>query len=367
MRKFLSRYVFTVLQGMTFGDWVALLRRNNYAVDRACLPRAMFLTATTLANSSHAAIENRLYGPRIDATQVEPPLFIVGHYRSGTTHLHNLLALDPRFAYPNTYQALYPHTFLITERFTAPIAAALMPRKRPQDNMDARIDLPAEDEFALCNGTGLSPYMRWAFPRGEDHYERYLTFEGVPQDEVARWQNGLVRFLKKLTWKYGRPLILKSPPHTARLRLLLEMFPGARFVHIRREPYTVFVSTRHLWRTCPSAYWLQRADFPDADDRIIATYRTMYDAYFDQRRLIPPGQHHELAYEDLERDPIGQLELLYERLGLTDFDSVRSRAKEYLESIAGYRKTQHPELPEPLREKIGGAWGRCFDEWGYPR
>ena len=87
MRVFHSRHLFTVLQGMTFGDWRKLLRQNRYQVDWPYLPRAMFVTMAALANSAHAVIEDAVFGRRVEATQVQPPLFILGHYRSGTTHL----------------------------------------------------------------------------------------------------------------------------------------------------------------------------------------------------------------------------------------------------------------------------------------
>src|SRR4051795_11275452 len=99
MRRFFSRHLLTLLQGMTFGDRRTLLGQNQYEVDWPYLPRAMFVTLTTISNSANAGIEEAVYGRLVDATQVEPPLFILGHYRSGTTHLHNLLALDRRFAY----------------------------------------------------------------------------------------------------------------------------------------------------------------------------------------------------------------------------------------------------------------------------
>jgi hypothetical protein len=366
MRVFLSRHLFTLPQGMTLGGWRELLRENHYQVDVPYLPKAMFVTTSALANSAQAAIEQAVYGRRIDATQVEPPLFILGHYRSGTTHLHNLLALDHRFAYPNTYQAVYPHTFLTTERVVSPLASVLMTRTRPQDDMAMRLDLPAEDEFALCNATGLSPYVGWLFPRRGDFYARYLTFDSVAKELVTRWENALRRFVKKLTWKYGRPLVLKSPPHTARIRLLLGVFPGAKFVHIYRNPYTVFRSERHTWKTGPPLMCLQRPEFPDAEDQIIANYRAMHDAYFGQRGLIPAGHLHELAFEELERDPIGQLEAVYDSLGLGALAAVRPRVEGYLASIAGYRKTAHAELSEPLRSRIAQEWRRSFEEWGYP-
>ena len=209
------------------------------------------------SNSVGARIERGRFGRRIDATQVQPPLFILGHYRSGTTHLHNLLALDPQFAAPTFFQALNPHTFLTTERWAAPVADRLVVRRRYQDEVALGAGVPTEDEIALGTMTGLSPYLGWYFPRGRADYDRYLTFRGVPDEEVARWGHALTTFLKKLTLRYGRPLVLKSPPHTARIRLLLGLFPDARFVHIHRDPYDVFRSTRHMIRAVQPVFRLQ--------------------------------------------------------------------------------------------------------------
>jgi LPS sulfotransferase NodH len=215
--------------------------------------------------------------------------------------------------------------------------------------------------------TGLSPYMAWCFPGDGSHYDRYLTFRGVPDGEVTRWGNALTTFLKKLTVRHGRLLVLKSPPHTARIRLLLGLFPDARFVHIRRDPYVVFRSTRHLIRAVQPLYHLRDGPIQDGDDRIISVYTEMYDAYFEERRLIPEGRLCEIAFEDLERDPIGVVGSIYEALGLPGFEAVRPRLEDYLVTIAGYRKNRLDELPEPLRHRIAREWGRSFDEWGYGR
>ena len=123
LKDVIARHVFHPLQGMTLGDWWALLRRHRFAIDLRHSPRALVQSAVSAANSVNARIERLRFGERIDAAEVHPPLFILGHYRSGTTHLHNLLALDPRFAAPTFYQALNPHTFLTTERLTAPSPA----------------------------------------------------------------------------------------------------------------------------------------------------------------------------------------------------------------------------------------------------
>ena len=299
--------------------------------------------------------------------RVQTPLFILGHYRSGTTHLHNLLALDPQFAAPTFFQVLNPHTFLSTERWAAPVADRLVVRRRYQDEMALGAGVPSEDEFAVCAMTGLSPYMGWCFPGDGADYDRYLTFRDVQEDEVARWGRALTTFLKKLTLRYARPLVLKSPPHTARIRLLLGLFPDARFVHIHRDPYVVFRSTRHMIRAAQPLYHLRDGPLQDGDDRIISVYTEMYDAYFEERGLIPEGRLCEVGYEDLERDPVGVVGSIYEALGLPGFEDLRPRLEGYLGSIAGYRKNRHDELPEPLRRRIAHEWGRSFDEWGYDR
>src|SRR5207245_5469736 len=89
-----------------------------------------------------------------------------------------------------------------------------------------------------------------SFPQRYEHYTRYLTFAGVPAAELEEWKRTMVWFLKKLTLRYRRPIVLKSPPHTARIRLLLELFPEARFVNIHRDHGAVFLSCRHCGH-CP--------------------------------------------------------------------------------------------------------------------
>lgn len=367
LRDLIARRVFHPLQGMAFGDWWALLRRHRFAVDPPHWPRALIQTGLSLTNSAFARLERLAFGRRVEAARVEAPLFILGHYRSGTTHLFNLLALDPGLAAPTFFQVLNPHTFLITERRGAPFADRLIVRRRYQDEVALGAGVASEDELALYTMTGLSPYMAWYFPRDHYDYDRYLTFRGVPEADLARWKGALTLFLKKLALRHGRPLVLKSPPHTARIRLLLELFPDTRFVHIHRDPYVVFRSTAHIIRAVQPLFRLQEAP-PDASaDRIISVYNAMHDAFFEEKGLIPPGRFAEVGFEALERDPVGVVRSIYESLALPGFEAVRPALEGYLASIAGYRKNRHEDLPAPLRDRIARDWSRSFDAWGYPR
>jgi omega-hydroxy-beta-dihydromenaquinone-9 sulfotransferase len=364
-QEFIRRFGPGMLGGVTLGDWVRLLRENRFAVAPASLFRAASITGQSLQNSVLRRVERWRIGHAARNVEIPPPVFVLGHWRSGTTHLHNLLTVDQRFAYPNNYQTLFPHAFLTMEGPHSRFIEWFLPRRRPMDNIEWTMRSPQEDEFALCITTFKSPYMGWFFPRLRDHYDRYLTLRNVSDREVEEWKAGLIAFLERLTWKLKKPLVLKSPPHTCRIRLLLEIFPQGRFVHIHRDPYAVFPSTRKMLTVNFGMHCLQRPRLGDLDDWILRQYRSMYDVFFDERELIPAGHYHEVCFEDLELDPVGQMQRLYEALGLPEFSQTRGALETYVSSIDGYRKNQFPELPAELRQRISEEWRMCFEEWGY--
>jgi omega-hydroxy-beta-dihydromenaquinone-9 sulfotransferase len=362
LRVFLANWLTTSLYGLTFGEYVRLLRKHRFAVAPRYVPRAVFMAGTGILNSVVGRYEERVHGLETSRAQIMPPLFILGHWRNGTTHLHNLLALDTQFAYPTIYQVLNPHTFLTTERYSK--ALFVSPSTRMMDNVTLNATVPFEDEFATC-GTLRSPFLTWVFPRDRDEYQKYLTFRGVPEREIAEWTAALTRFYRKLTWKYGRPLVLKSPPHTSRIKLLLDTFPDARFVHIHRNPYAVFQSTQRQTRVSVATMGLQPIEDRHITDLVIRRFATMYEAFFEERSLIPDGRFHELSFEELEKDPVGQVRRIYDQLDLSGFDAMRPALERYLGSQAQYRKNTYPAMSPSLRHEVARAWRRNFEEWGY--
>lgn len=272
-----------VLAGITIGDWLALLRENRFSIDLAYIPRAAAISFGAAINSMFRWHEEFRYGAKWKDVQVPSPLFVLGHWRDGTTHLHYLLGLDNRFACPEFYQVHYPHTFLSTGRYFSAMMAFLLPKHRPYDNVRYALNVPDEDEFAMCVLGFMTLYLAGVFPRRADHYDQFLTFRNAPSSTVERWMSSLRMFLQKLTLKYDRPLIVKSPGHTGRIKLLLEMFPDAKFVHIHRDPYAVFQSAVHTHATALPYARLQDTSVVDWTERIIRQYKEVYDAYFEQR------------------------------------------------------------------------------------
>ena len=148
---------------------------------------------------------------------------------------------------------------------------------------------PQEDELALCSLTGFSFLMSQAWPRNAAAYDRFLTLRGVSEEELTQWKAALTSFVRKLTFKYGRPLVLKSPAHTGRIRLLLETFPDAKFIHIHRHPYTVLQSAQHTVLKVTPWWTLQRPAFDDLEDRAIRQYREIREAFSRGASLDPHG------------------------------------------------------------------------------
>ena len=181
VRVFLVNWLFTSLYGMALDEWLGLLRRHRFSVDPPYLPRAAFMTLSGALTSLIRTYENRKYVARLTETEIKEPLFILGHWRSGTSYLHNLISLDEQFAHPTVWRVLNPHTFLTTERYSAIVKLA-SPETRLIDSMDLGADVPFEDEFATC-GSLCSPFLAEAFPRQADYYDRYLTFRTVPPEE----------------------------------------------------------------------------------------------------------------------------------------------------------------------------------------
>jgi len=312
-------------------------------------------------------VEERCYGDRIAQTRIPAPLFIIGLPRSGTTFLFNLLTRDRRFAFPNLYQVSNPHTFLATENTVASFTSGLIPSKRAQDDVELSWRAPAEEEQALAILSLRSSALSTLFPNNRAYFERYRSFRLVAEEEIESWQNAYRHFLRKLSWKYNKPLILKSPLNLCRIRLFTEMFPDAKFVHIVRNPYHLFQSAMHSRQRTGTLRSLQKAKDQDRVHTLLTSNQEVMKSYLEQRSLIPEGQLHQLHYEDLEAEPLVTVSKLYQSLNLPRFSETSECLSAYLGSISGYRRNLYEELSPEIITKINDSWGFWLDHFGYQR
>jgi hypothetical protein len=357
-----------IWQGCDLLAWLRLLCRNRFAVHLAYVHIAFVVLAVSSVHTLLRWLVQGWYGSRLERAPVRhAPLFIIGHWRTGTTLLHELLILDEQHNFPNTFECLCPDHFLLTEGILTRLFWWLMPSHRPMDNMAAGWDKPQEDEFALCMLGAPSPYLTIAFPNRPPQDQDAFDVEGLPRRERARWKHFFLRFLRHLTFKDPRRLILKSPTHSCRIPVLLELFPDARFVHIVRDPYVVFPSTVNLWKTLYETHGMQRPNFAGVEEYVFTTFTHLYDRLEAGKKLVRPDRFFEVRYEDLIRDPVGHLRRLYDQLGLGGFDQALPAFERYLAEHAGYRTNRYKPLDRALEQEITRRWGDVIRRYGYER
>jgi hypothetical protein len=354
-----------IWEGSDFFGWLRLLAKNRFAVHPSCWYIAVVVTIVSFCHTLLRFLQEALYGRRVRRTAIaHPPIFIIGHWRTGTTLLHEFLILDERHAYPTTYECLDPNHFLLTENLFTRLFRFLIPTRRPMDNMKAGFDRPQEDEFALCMLGQPSPYCTIAFPNHKPQCQEFFDLENIPAHALRRWRRTFKTFLKQITFRNPKRLVLKSPPHTCRINVLQKLFPGALFVHIVRDPYVVFPSTVNLWKTLYRTHGLQKPTFQGLEEHVLSTFTHLYDRLEATRNQIDPQRFFELRYEDLIKDPSGMMQALYQHLKLGGFDSFLPRLEGYLATIKGYETNRYQITPEQ-RAEITRRWGKVIDRYGY--
>ena len=362
--KPLNPYPFWALRfwhGMPFSVWAGLVSEHSFKFSRYRLPLLVWVTLVSVFNSAAVALTNLLYGQQISRCQTrKDPIFIIGHWRSGTTLLHELMNLDQRFCCPTTYQCMAPGHFLLTERFLAPIVNRLLPNRRPMDNVLAGVDRPQEDEFALTNLGAPSPYRRLAFPATASPEPEALDLLTLTVPRRQRWCQLMHRFMRTLSVRDQRRLLLKSPTHTARIAILLEMFPKARFIHVVRDPFVVFPSTIRLWKSLHDTQGLQVDNGNHLEEYVFKSLEVMYRALDRDRRSVPSGSLHMVCYEDLVADPVRALEQVYDLLDLGDFSTVRPLLTDALPKFRDYCKNTY-RLDARVHAEILRRWGSIPD------
>ncbi|MEQ1504640.1 MAG: sulfotransferase [Myxococcota bacterium] len=360
-----------LITGIESQDWVQLLQKNNWRVDPLYLHRLAWVAGMSVPTTVLGRVEDLRFGRQLAAREIDPaPLFVIGHWRSGTTHLHNLLGRLPGNTYPTVFQVVFPTCFLSTDQLLPRLMGGLMGGTRSYDNVKQGWHEAAEDEIALAKLTQMSPYISFMFPEQASKYERYIDFMECTTAEKDKWKEGFRYFLKKIMLQTnGSRVVVKSCTHTARIRILLEMFPDAKFVHIHRHPYEVFASTLHMRSHTD---WENFFHLPDVDPELVRRNQTLalgqriFERVIDDRRLIPEQNYIELSYEKLCGNEMETIERIYSQFQYPGWDAARTVLEPYVAGLKGYKRNKL-QLDARARDDVYEWWGSAFDAFGYDR
>lgn len=302
----------------------------------------------------------------------EDPIFIIGHWRSGTSFLQYLMGQDPQFGYMNKFQVVLPDVFLSSESFLKSIVNSI-PKSinllRDAQNMSINLELDSPSEIEIALTTMISPTsLHWGhiFPNDAwEYFNKYLFFDTASKDEIEKWQRDYHHLIKKTSLKNnGRRLLIKSPGNASRLNKLLEVYPNAQFIFIHRNPYDVFYSNKKLWNTLLNNLGLQDFGKDQIEAEITKVYKKLMSRYLEQRNDIPEGQLAEVRFKDFVSQPVREIQKVYEQLDLSKFNRAKPHFDRFLDQKAEGKSSDY-QYENHIIKKINNNWRFAFEQWNY--
>lgn len=354
----------STLIGSTIGNYFKILSQGrieprNYF--KIFLTTLIVLIATPFHVWERIAFKKKLKNFEFK----KPPLFILGHWRSGTTLLHNMLTKDPSAGYMSTYQSVFPNN-LTSKWLFGTFMKTYMPRKRWSDGVAMNVNYPQEDEFAFSNCQWNAYYNFFYFPeKYNEFYEKSVHHKNLNQKEIELWYKSYDKLVKKaLIDTKGERVIFKNPVNTGRIDKILKLYPDAKFLYIYRNPITVFYSTRRFFQQLNPTLWFHKADSAFIDQMIFDVYNWLLDDYYKLKSLIPPENLMELRFEEFEKNPVQQSEKIYSILLNEDFSKVRHYFTSYFDTQKGHKKNKYTVEASEIR-MIQKNWGKYIEMYKY--
>ncbi len=272
--------------------------------------------------------------PAICDEEIKAPIFLTGHGRSGTSFLYELLSTDPQNYVPRHWQIWspspppnHPNTdnepqirageqYIQFEGWQDPDLRI----RHDYSNLGSAEDLLIHD-YAFVSKT--MPFF-WNAPS----YGRWLAgTDAGPAYRIER------KFLQALQYGVKRnQWVLKTPVHLGQLDALWSEFPDARLIVNHRDPIKTLASMMGLLKG-------HRAQFgnppPVLDRSFVVAY--MEGAAQSAEAMIEKRADPKLdatfvdvLYQDLESDPLVQIEKVYAHHGLEMTDAVRTAIRDYV-------------------------------------
>ncbi|MCF0199618.1 MAG: sulfotransferase [Bacteroidaceae bacterium] len=366
-----SKLPVNTLVGADWGTFKQLTRDQHIAKEKR--GKYMLTKAICRLLSTLVPLQNRKYNKLLaDQPLKHDPVFIIGHWRSGTTFVHNIFAQDKHFGFTTTYQTVFPHYIMAMQWLFKPTMAWLMPSHRPTDNMELAPDIPQEEEFALQNMCPYSYYDFWFYPeRMQELCDRFLTMKDATPEEIADFKEKFEKLVKISLWNTRREnpdaqYLSKNPPHTGRVKTLVEMYPNAKFIFLMRNPYTVFESSRSFFTNTIAPLELHSISLEQMEQNILRNYMELYRAYQEQKQFIPEGNLYELKFEDVEQNALGITQDIYEKLSIPGWEEARPAIEAYIQGKKSYKKNQY-KYNERTVQLVNEALGPVLEEWGYEK
>ena len=356
------------LAGYSLTNIVKVLLQNKFRIHVKYIPRFLYAIVLSTITAPLRLTQTLRFNKNIKDTKVaEDPIFIIGHYRTGTTYLMTLMAHDKSKGYVSNMEAYTPLFYLAFPKFTRWLIESSLPDVRPMDNVVMGADEPTEDEYTIGTYTPYGYYTGFIFPRNFDLYTKYLTFEGMPKHR-KKWKKAFIHMVKMLTFGHkGKQLFLKNPSLSYRIPDILEMYPNAKFIHTYRNPYKVYSSSVKFFDEVFAIYTLQTWDDEKMKQDILDNYKLLYEKFDEDLSLIPQENIVHSKYEDFISDPVNSLKDIYDKLRISGWEEHKESIIAYAESqLKDYKPNVHVTDSDVIR-RVNEHWDKMRSDYGYQK
>jgi hypothetical protein len=326
-----------LLSGASLTNLIVVLYNNRAEISLRVLPQILLILITPLLFYPLYLLEIMFFSKKIKRTRIlKDPVFIIGHWRSGTTYMHNLLCRDLQFGFPTTYQCFVPGMFLSGGDFTKAIHKTTLPEKRPMDDVTVDSDFPQEEEFMISALSPYSYYQTYFFPKKIIEYFR--SFALVKPEILPKWEKIFLFLVKKITYVCeGKQLVLKNPVHTVRIKHLIRMFPHAKFIYMHRDPDEVLKSTKKLFDKFLELYSFQEMEEQELQANISWVHLQMLSEYAEQKKHIAQHNLVEVDYAGFIKEPLTIMERIYHELQFNGFELAKDDFRKYILEQASFK------------------------------
>ncbi|MFH0907926.1 MAG: sulfotransferase [bacterium] len=321
---------------------------------------------------------DHVFFPGFRRIELERPLFIVGHPRSGTTYLHKLLAQDDRqFFSIRAWEAFFPSILQkkvmawvgrVDRKLGGRLKAGIERREQRRTEKFRHIHemglfaLAEDDRFFLHSFT--SQGLLWLIHPCEPGWQFYFD-EKVTERDCERVMRFYRACLKRQAYFKGghRNLLSKSPLASLRVRSLSRYFPGCRFIYTVRDPLEAVPSLLSFGKT----FWESNPNIRNADTQQRWLYEGIRETYrhpLASLKEADPATWEIVRHADLLRETAQRVRATYAKLGYTmsqEFENVLERENEKQRSY----RSGHPTSLEPFgltHEQVFEDFKDVFDQ-----
>jgi len=351
--------------------WFTNFLLKNGPIPLTKIPLILLFYTKFILSVPLSLLKTFLVDKQIERTLICPdPVFILGHFRCGTSYLHKLLLADNNFGYLSNYDFLFPNLSFLTGQKTKRLLQSVINGLRIKNfhfnNYAFQLDDPNEEDLLIASAAcRYTSSWGFVFPR---NWGKWLLPDFFKKSFSSGWHNSYNKVLKELTFKAkGKRLLLKNPPNTGRVQTLLKLFPDAKFIYICRNPYHLYYSLRNLWKNAVCKYYaLQKIDDEFLDKIIFEHFIAVNENYETEKYLIPKGNLIEISFEELEASPYDVIKRIYQGLNINGFNEIENKLREIIERESNYKKFDYKYSLDKF-SIIEKYWGKYIRNGNYKR